>query len=429
MNGYAIIILVCLLLHYGVSTAADWLNLRLPRDRVPPEMAGLLDEGWLHRATAYLRASTRLGFWEELFDLLLLLGFWFCGGFNYVDTGVRALGFGPVVTGVLYMGVLVLANLLLSLPFAIYATFVIEERFGFNRTTPRLFVLDRLKGLMLAVVLGVPLLAAVLAFFEHAGPWAWVWCWLVVVAFSLFVQFLAPVLILPLFNKFVPLEDGELKSAITDMAQRAAFPLRGIVVMDGSKRSSKANAFFVGFGRFKRIALYDTLLRDHSVAELVAVLAHEIGHFKMRHILQRLGLGILHTGVMLFLLSVFLTHRGLFDAFHMQHTSVYAGMIFFGILYTPVELLLSLVVNSISRRQEYAADRFARDLTGSGEPLVTALRKLSINSLNDLSPHPFYVCLHYSHPPILERIRALAGPQMPAEAGPQITQIHTDKAP
>lgn len=410
MNPYALIILVALLLRFGLAVLADALNARVPRCEVPPEMADRLDAGWLRRAREYLTVNTRFDFWESLFGLLLLLAFWGAGGFNALDLWLRGFGFGPVLTGLLFIGLLLLGNSLLNLPFSIYHTFVIEARFGFNRTTPRLFAVDRVKGLLLALVLGVPLGAGMLWFFEHAGAWAWLYCWLGVTAFTLFIQFLAPVLILPLFNAYTPLEDGELKTAILELARQAAFPLAGVCIMDGSKRSNKANAFFTGFGRFKRIALFDTLTRTLTVPELVGVLAHEIGHFKRHHILQRLLLGMAHTGVLFFLLSLFLTQRGLFDAFRMQHLSVYAGLLFFGILYTPVEMVLDFLVNHLSRRQEYEADRFAQQLTGDPAPLISALKKLSVSSLSDLTPHPFYVGLHYSHPPVLERLRALTPP-------------------
>ena len=299
------------------------------------------------------------------------------------------------------------ASTALGLPFRIYSTFVIEERFGFNRTTGRTFVLDRVKGLALGAVLGGALLAAVLFFFDWAGPLAWLWCWGAVTGFMLTAQFVAPTWIMPLFNTFSPLDGGELKDALLDYARSTQFPLDGITVIDGSRRSAKANAFFTGFGSHKRIALFDTLIEQQTTPELVAIVAHEVGHYKRRHILKGLTLSLAHTGALFWLLSLFLDRPGLFDAFAVPEPSVHAGLVFFGLLFTPIELVLSVLVNSFSRRYEFEADAFAADTTGSAEPLVTALKKLSADSLSNLTPHPLQVFLHHSHPPVLHRITAL----------------------
>ena len=313
----------------------------------------------------------------------------------------------PVVNGLFFIGILVLLRALLSLPFSCYSTFVIEEKFGFNRTTLKTFVIDLVKGFVLAILLGVPIMALVLGFFEHAGPFAWLYCWGAVTLFTLVVQFLAPTLIMPLFNKYSPLEEGELRSAIMEYARSIDFPLQNIFVMDGSKRSTKSNAFFTGFGRNKRIVLFDTLIEQHTVEELVAVLAHEMGHYKKKHILKSILLGIAQTGLLFFLVSIFISYQGLFDAFHMQQTSVYAGLLFFGLLYTPVDFFIGLILQMISRHHERAADQFAINTTDTPEAMIDALKKLSVNNLSNLRPHPIYVFLNYSHPPVLERIRAI----------------------
>jgi STE24 endopeptidase len=341
------------------------------------------------------------------FDLALLLIFWQVGGFNYLDQLVRSWGFGVVVTGLIFTGILLLAKTLISLPFSIYSTFVIEERFEFNRTTPATFLTDLLKGIALAILLGAPLLAVLLWFFATTGNMAWLWGWGAVTLFTLVVQFIAPTWIMPLFNKFSPLGEGELRQAIFSFAESVNFSLQNVFVMDGSKRSSKSNAFFTGFGRNKRIALFDTLINNHTVPELVGVLAHEIGHYQKKHIIQGMVISILHTGVMLYLLSIFVSHRGLFSAFYMEHSSVYAGMIFFGLLLTPIELVLSLLMNLLSRHNEFAADAYAAKHTGEPASMIAALKKLSVANLANLTPHPFYVLLHYSHPPLMQRIRAL----------------------
>ena len=297
--------------------------------------------------------------------------------------------------------------MLIDLPFRYHSTFVIDERFGFNKTTRRTFWLDALKGLALGVVLGTPLLAAILFFFERAGARAWLWCWGITALFTLVVQLLAPTWIFPLFNKFKPLEEGELRRAVLAYAAKVQFPLEGLFVIDGSRRSTKANAFFTGFGKRKRVALFDTLVAQHPVEELVAVVAHEIGHYKKGHILQGLVLAILQSGVVFYLLSLFLGRAELFAAFGVAQPSTHAGLIFFSLLYTPLELVLSLGMQAFSRRNEFQADAYARATTGEAERLVSALKGLSADSLANLTPHPLYVTLHHSHPPLVERIRAL----------------------
>ena len=305
------------------------------------------------------------------------------------------------------MGILFFANFLISLPFSVYSTFVIEEKFGFNKTTPKTFVLDIVKGIVLSVVIGGVVLAGILLFFMNAGELAWLYCWAAVTAFSLVMQFIAPTWIMPLFNKFTSLEEGELRDAIFRMAEKAKFPLKNLYVMDGSKRSAKSNAFFTGFGKNKRIALFDTLIAQHTIPELVAILAHEIGHYQKKHILQSMLISIAYTGIMFYLLSIFLDHQGLFDAFYMTHQSVYAGLIFFSMLFSPISEILGVFMQYFSRKNEYEADRYAVELTEDPESMINALKKLSAHNLSNLTPHPFYVMLNYSHPPVLERIRAI----------------------
>jgi STE24 endopeptidase len=337
----------------------------------------------------------------------VLLGFWFSGGFNWLDEIVRAWGFGELVTGLLYIAVLMVAKSVISLPFSIYSTFVIEERFGFNKTTPKTFVSDLIKGLGLGLLIGMPLLAGILAFFMYTGDLAWLYAWIAITLFSLVMQYVAPTWIMPLFNKFTPLEEGELRTAIEEYTDKVDFPLQGLFVIDGSKRSSKSNAFFTGFGKNKRIALYDNLIENHTNDELVAVLAHEIGHYKKKHIIKGMITSVVQTGAMLFVLSIFLQAEGLFDAFYMDKMSVYAGLIFFGMLYAPIDMILSVFMQISSRKHEYEADEFAANTTGKPEDMIATLKKLSKDNLSNLTPHPFYVFLNSSHPPALQRIKAI----------------------
>ncbi len=329
------------------------------------------------------------------------------GGFNWFDLFVRSFDLSAISSGMLFFGGISVASGLFSLPFEMYQTFVLENRFGFNTTTLSTFISDRIKGLVLSGILGGLLLAGVLYFFEKTGPYAWLWCWGLAVTFTLTLTYVAPTWILPLFNKFTPLEEGELRQALESYARKADFKLSGIFVMDGSKRSTKGNAFFTGFGSRKRIALFDTLLKEQSPEEIISVLAHEVGHAKLGHIKRRLIVGILKTGVVFYLMSLFMDSPGLFAAFGMEHQSIYAGLIFFVLLYSPVSLGLSIVANAISRKHEFEADAFSAQTTGTPEAMISALKKLSASNLSNLTPHPLTVWLDYSHPPVLQRIHAL----------------------
>ncbi|MEM9558401.1 MAG: M48 family metallopeptidase [Acidobacteriota bacterium] len=407
MNGFALFILIALLVEHGLHWFASWLNLGALRTDVPAAMRGVYDPDSYRRSQEYTRASTLFSYVTSTVDLATLLLFWFAGGFGWLDRWVRSFGFGPVLTGVLFIAALLIGKTLLALPFNAWSTFVLEERFGFNRTTPATFFADLGKGFVLSALLGGPLLALVLWLFLHLGDSAWLWGWVAVTAFLLGVQVILPIWILPLFHRFEPLEDGALRSALERYAGRVGFELGGIFVIDGSRRSNRANAFFTGFGRTKRIALYDTLVERQSVPELVAVLAHEVGHSQRRHVPKMLVLSILHTGLMFFLLSIVLEQAGLFAAFHVAEPSVHAGLVFFTLLFKPIETILGMALGALSRKHEFEADRFAVETVDEPEALATALEKLSTDNLNNLTPHPFFVALHHSHPPVLERLRLI----------------------
>jgi len=407
MNMIAGIILVAIAIDFILHGLADILNLRNLRQELPVEFKGIYNSEQYRKSQQYLQVNTLFGWVTSGFNLLIIFAFWFGRGFPLLDRWVRSWNLSPVLTGMMYIGTLILFKALLTIPFDIYATFVIEERFGFNRTTWATFLTDLLKGFLLAIVLGAPLLAGILAFFEYAAANAWWYCWVAVTLYMLGVHFIAPTWIMPLFNKFTPLEAGELKSAILSYAKAIHFPLKNVYVMDGSKRSRKSNAFFTGFGKNKRIALYDTLIKQHSSRELLAVLAHEMGHYKKKHLIAAMILGILQIGLSLFLLSFFITYPGLFDAFYMDQQSVYAGLIFFAMLFAPLDFFIGVFRQIISRKNESAADRFAVATTGDPQALADALKKLSADNLSNLTPHPFYAFLNYSHPPVLNRIRAI----------------------
>jgi STE24 endopeptidase len=404
MNPYGTLILVTLVATFLLKFVADILNLKAASPVIPESFLGVYEDSAYRRSQEYLKANTLFSMVESSADLGLLLLVWFAGGFNLLDQAIRGFGFGTVPSGMLFIGALLLIQSFAGLPFKIYKTFVLEERFGFNKTSPQVFVADMFKSLLLGLALGSPVIALILWFFEHAGSSGWIWAWSGVTLFSLLLQYVAPTLIMPLFNRFTPLEDGELRQAILQYASDVGFPLSGIYVIDGSKRSSKANAFFTGFGRNKRIALFDTLVSNHTKEELVAVLAHEIGHFRKKHILVAMALSMLNLGLVFYLLSLFMHNRQLFDAFFMKETSVYGSLLFFMLLFSPVEFIMSVLLQMLSRRHEFQADQFAVTTYPAGGALSGALKKLSRSTLSNLTPHPFYVFLNYSHPPVLQRI-------------------------
>ncbi len=407
MNIYLFVILAAILAAFALENLSRLLNARNLSPELPPEFQGVYDPDEYRRSQRYTLANQRLSALADWMETTMLVAAIVLGWFNVLDQWLRGLGLPEIATGLLFVGVLALVNALVSLPFQVYDTFVIEERFGFNRTTPALFVKDRLKGLALGVLLGAPLLAALLWFFQALGDWAWLAAWGLTTVVSLALAVIGPTLILPLFNKFTPLEPGPLREGIEDFAHRQGFDLTGIFVMDGSRRSSKSNAFFTGLGRRKRIALFDTLLARHDNDEILAVLAHEIGHSRLGHIKRMLAAGVLKTGLLFGLMQLFIASPGLFAAFGMERMSVYAGLVFFLILYTPVSMLLSIASGLLSRLHERQADAFAATTTGKPEAMVRALKKLSVDNLSNLTPHPLHVFLHYSHPPVLERVRRL----------------------
>jgi len=407
MNPYLVIILGVLIGAYFLDVIVDFLNVRHLKTDLPREFEGEYDRGRYGKAQRYLKETIRFSMLSDSIVTPITIAFILWGGFNMADQFARGFGLGPIPTGLIFMAILLLASQLIHLPFSIYETFVIEEKYGFNTTSPQTFVLDIVKGWALAVLLGGGILAAVLWLFQKAGPWAWLYCWGALVLFQLIIVFIAPILIMPLFNKFVPLEEGPLREAIEDYAASQDFKIRGIFTMNGSKRSTRSNAFFTGLGRTKRIVLYDTLIEKHTVDELVSVLAHEMGHYKKRHILKSLGMSVLTTGLMFYILSLFINNRELFDAFRMEETSIYASLLFFAFLYIPVEMMVSIADNMLSRKHEYEADVFCIKTHKKPDSMIRALKKLSVDNLSNLTPHPLKVFLSYSHPPVIERIRVI----------------------
>jgi len=407
MNPYLIFILSVILIGYILDLIISIANLKSLDPHLPEEFTDIFDDERYAKSQHYTRTTTTFSIIKETASTLLTVVFILIGGFNWMDGLARGFGLGPIGTGLIFIAILLLGTTVIGLPFSIYGTFVIEERFGFNKTTPATFIIDAIKAVALTLIIGGPVMALILWFFEKGGSWAWLYCWIGVVGVTMVIQLIAPVLIMPLFNKFTPLEDGDLKETVTHYAAGEKFKIKGIYTMDGSKRSTKLNAFFTGFGKFRRIVFFDTLVEKLSTDEIVAVLAHEMGHYKLKHVFKMLAASILQMVILFFILSVFINNRGLFAAFGMEHVSIYASLIFFGFLYSPISMLLSVIFNIFSRRHEFQADRYARSSTGRADMLVSALKKLSITNLSNLTPHPVHVFLNYSHPPVLERIKAL----------------------
>jgi len=406
MNLYLLVILASLILGTGWTLYLEWLNLKSLAPTAPPLLADIHEPRTYRKSQDYARAKGKLEMSAQFVSGVTTLGFILAGGFPFFDSLAR-FSQNELATGLTFFVLLFAATEILGLPFSLYRTFVIEARFGFNTTTAKTFLTDKLKGYALGAALGLPLLGALLWFFSFLGAAAWVWCWALVTLFSLIMTYLAPVFIMPLFNSFTPLKDGELRDKLQALAKRAGFSVGGIFVMDGSKRSTKANAFFTGLGSKKRIALYDTLIERHDTDEIEAILAHEIGHSRLGHITTGLLLSILQTGALLFLVGQALSLPGLYHAFGMDSMPVHAGLVFFTLLYSPISLVLTPVFAHLSRRHEFAADRFAVAQLSSPAPLIRALKKISGDSMSNLTPHPWYVFFHYSHPPLSERIMAL----------------------
>ncbi|HAK96239.1 MAG TPA: peptidase M48 [Planctomycetes bacterium] len=407
MNGYLAVVLAALIGHYVLELVSDWLNVRNVKEDLPAEFEGFYDPAKYRTSQQYLRETTRFGLIEDTFDTVVSVAFILLGGFNLVDTLARGAAAGEVLTGLVFAGILIVAAKIIGLPFDVYDTFVIEEKYGFNRTTPRTFVLDIVKSLLLNAILGGALFALVVWLFDAAGARAWLYCWGAVVAFELVIMFLAPYVILPLFNKFEPLAEGPLRTAIEDYARRRGFAMKGVFTMDGSKRSSKTNAFFTGFGRSRRIVLFDTLIAKHTVEELVAIVAHEMGHYKKKHIPKAILRASLAAGLTFYLLSLFIKNPGLFEAFGMERLSTYASLFFFGFLYAPIAVALGIIEHALSRRAEHEADAYAVATAGNPDAMILALKKLTVENLGNLTPHPLTVFLSYSHPPILARLAAI----------------------
>lgn len=400
------IIIAILVADFVIDKILDALNARHFNDPIPPELSDVYDETEYEKSQAYKKERYKFGLITSTFSILLTLAFIIFGGFALVDAVARSISENPILITLIFFGIIMLGSDIIMTPFSYYSTFVIEEKYGFNKTTRGTFFLDKLKSLAMMAVIGGGILALIAWFYQFAGDNFWWYAWILVAVFSVIVNMFYARLIVPIFNKQSPLEEGSLRTKIEEYAKSAGFKLDNIFVIDGSKRSTKANAYFSGFGREKRITLYDTLINDLEEEEIVAVLAHEVGHYKKNHIIVNLITSVLITGFTLWLLSLFIGSPVLSEALGVSQPSFHIGLIAFGILYSPISEITGLIMNYLSRKFEYQADNYAKR-TYKGESLISSLKKLSRNSLSNLTPHKSYVFVHYSHPTLLQRFRNL----------------------
>ncbi len=406
-NYVFFIILAILIIGFGLERWLEYLNLKNASATPPPELSDVYEPARYEESQKYKRTNTRFSFVTSSLSLLLVLLMLFLGGFALVNRISYSVSDNYIFVALVFFGILMLGSDLVMMPFSVYDTFVIEEKFGFNKTTPKIFILDKLKSWLVGAIIGGGLLAVIIWLYKLTGKNFWVWAWILVSVFTIFMTMFYSNIIVPLFNKQTPLESGELRDAIEEFARKADFRLDNIYVIDGSKRSTKSNAYFTGLGSKKRIVLFDTLINDLSKEEIVAVLAHETGHYKKKHTLTGTILGIIQTGLTLFIFSLFLNNPLLSEALGVSEPNFHLSVIAFGILYTPVSLILGLLFNNLSRKHEFQADRFAAE-NYHADKLISALKNLTSKNLSNLTPHPLYVKFHYSHPTLLERVRALS---------------------
>jgi STE24 endopeptidase len=405
-NTIFFLIIILPVTGFIIERYLDYLNSLMWSDTLPERLKGICDEEAYRKTQLYQKDNNRLSAWSSVLNLAVILIMIIASGFALVDIIARSFSANLVIIALVFFGIIGFLSDLINIPFGYYDTFVIEKKYGFNTTTPGTFITDHIKSWFIALLVGIPVLGLITWFYYKTGKNFWLYAWGLITVFSVFINLFYSELVVPLFNKQVPLPDGSLRNLIEDFSQKTGFKLRNIYVIDGSKRSTKANAYFSGFGPKKRIVLYDTLQKELSEEEIVAVLAHEIGHYKKKHVLLSLIFSVLTTGLMLFLLSVVVNNPSLSKALGSENASFHLGLIVFGILYSPLSLIIGLLTNWVSRKNEFAADNYVR-VNFKAELLAAALKKLSVKNLSNMMPHPAYVFFHYSHPPLLQRLEKL----------------------
>jgi STE24 endopeptidase len=400
------IIIGILIVDFIIDKYIDFLNAKHFDDKIPDELKDVYNQEEYYKSQSYKKENYRFSLFTSGFSILLTLAFFIFKGFAWVDQFARSFGNNEISIALIFFGVIMIGSDIIQTPFAYYQNFVIEEKYGFNKSTKKLFLIDKLKGWLLSATIGGGVLAVILWFYQKTGDLFWVYTWIFIGVFTIFMTLFYSSLIVPIFNKQKTLEEGELKRAIKDFSKKVGFKLDNIFVIDGSKRSTKANAYFSGFGNKKRIVLYDTLIDDLEQDEIVAVLAHEIGHYKKKHVMINMIMSLALTGLTLFIFSLFINNAILSEALSVDIPSFHIGLITFGILYSPISEITGIFMNFISRKFEYQADDYARS-EFNGEALISSLKKLSRNSLSNLTPHKANVFVHYSHPTLLQRVMNL----------------------
>ncbi len=395
-----------LVLNFIFDKCLDNLNFKHFSDEIPTELKDVYDETQYLKSQHYKKETYHFSLLISVISFVVILIFLLLNGFAFVDDLARQITSNEILISLLFFGILSLASTILTMPISYYRTFVIEEKFGFNKTTKKLFFIDKIKGILLSTIIGGLILFIIILFYNYFGTNFWIFALVLVTLFSIFMNMFYSTLIVPLFNKQTPLEDGELKEALKSFVQKTGFKLDQLFVIDGSKRSTRANAYFAGFGPKKRVVLYDTLINDLETEEIVAVLAHEVGHYKRKHIIFNFFIGTILTAITLYLLSIFINSELLANALGVNIPNFHIGMIAFGLLYTPISEITGLFNNIISRKFEYQADNYAQNF-GLGTALISGLKKLSKNNLSNLTPHSWYVFIHYSHPTLLQRYKNL----------------------
>lgn len=401
------VIIVILVVNFLIDKYLDFLNAKHFDDEIPDELKDVYDKDRYLKSQNYKKENFRFSMLISAISFVATIAFFYFDGFAFVDSTARSFSSNEIAVALAFFGIILLGSDIITTPLSYYQTFVIEEKYGFNKTTKKLFFIDKLKGWLLMAIIGGGILALIVWFYQLTGESFWIYAWIFIALFSIFMLLFYSTLIVPLFNKQTPLEDGELKDKLHDFAKKAGFNLDKIFVIDGSKRSTKANAYFTGFGTKKRIVLYDTLINDLETDEIVAVLAHEVGHYKRKHVIFNSIASILTTGLTLYILSLFIDNEVLAHALSVDTPSFHIALIAFGVLYTPISELTGLVMNYISRKFEYQADNYAKQYHNA-ESLISSLKKLSKNNLSNLTPHKSYVFAHYSHPTLLQRVRNLS---------------------
>ena len=401
-----ILIIAFVVIEFLLARFLDFLNEKKRSPDLPKEAEGIYDEEKYRKSQDYEKANHKVSVIGSWLNIVLILAVLLLGGFAWLDQFVRGFTEHPVLMALFFFGILSFASGIVGLPFGVYSTFVIEEKFGFNKMTPKLYVLDKIKNILLSAILGGGILSLVIFIYQWTGEWFWLIAWATVAAITIFFTMFYTSFIVPIFNKLTPLEDGDLRKSIERYAEKVGFSLKNIFVIDGSKRSSKANAYFSGFGAKKSIVLYDTLIKDHTTEEITAVLAHEVGHYQKKHIIKSMAISVLQMGVLFFVFGWLVDNPLLANVLSAEENSFHLALVTFALLYSPISLVIGLLMNAYSRKNEFEADAYAKE-TYAASPLKDALKGLAVNHLSNLTPHPAYVFFYYSHPPLLQRLGAL----------------------